>query len=311
MKPSLRKLTISELLDRTFQNAKTEQAATLALLEHLAEVERRKAYAGKTGLTIYTSLFDYIRRGLNYSDSQAAERVAATRLLLQSPTVKPAIQTGSLSLTSAAQVQRFIERERRLSKITHSAEALTQAVAGKSKREAEQELFTRASPKTQAAMNERVRPVYRSEPSAPKQVQVHATLDESLVNSARSLVYTESVSELLERALKLYVEHHSKRQGRQNLTDAPTKNNAVSPCRQSPKAAPPVRATISIHLRRAVWARAQSQCEYAHSNGHRCPSNAGLEIDHRFPVVLGGSNDAKNLQLLCRTHNQLKGARVE
>jgi hypothetical protein len=228
----LRRLTISELLERTSRAAKTEQAATLALLEHLAEVERRKAYAGKAGLTIYTSLFDYIRRGLNYSDSQAAERVAATRLLLQSPTVKPALEAGRLSLTSAAQVQRFIERERRLSGVTHSAEGLTQLVAGKSKREAEQELFSRASPKTQAAMIERVRPVFATEQSAPKQLHVIATLDEDLVNSARALIYTESVSELLERALKLYVEHHSKRQGRPAPTATPTENNAASPCRQ-------------------------------------------------------------------------------
>jgi hypothetical protein len=68
--------------------------------------------------------------------------------------------------------------------------------------------------------------------SAPKQVQVSATLDESLVNSARALIYTESVSELLERALKLYVEHHSKRQGRPAPTATPTENNAEPPCRQ-------------------------------------------------------------------------------
>jgi hypothetical protein len=315
--------------------------------------------------------------------------VAATKLLLQAPSIKPALESGKLSLTSAAQVQRFVERERRLSGIVHSPQQITAAIEGKSKREVEQELFNRASPKTQAAMNERVKPVLKIHPKHAKkigsanarQVQVSATVDETLIEEARSLVYTESVSELIERALTLYVQHHAKRRGKvdpraslnaasavsdgdqveiDQKSESGVRNqkgvsstakpnssterdlvNAASPCRQSSSMAqvqtqvnsarenggPPnsdpapapqrkfpassPRTSISIHLKRATWSRARAQCEFKNDSGERCPATSALEIDHRFPVSLGGASSPQNLQLLCRTHNQIKGRRIE
>jgi 5-methylcytosine-specific restriction endonuclease McrA len=37
--------------------------------------------------------------------------------------------------------------------------------------------------------------------------------------------------------------------------------------------------------------------------------NEPLEIDHRRPLSLGGTNHWFNLQLLCRSHNAIKGTR--
>lgn len=44
-------------------------------------------------------------------------------------------------------------------------------------------------------------------------------------------------------------------------------------------------------------------------NGHcaACPCDTRLEIDHILPVVLGGSSDPINLQLLCLPCNRFKG----
>lgn len=44
-------------------------------------------------------------------------------------------------------------------------------------------------------------------------------------------------------------------------------------------------------------------------NGHcaACPRDTSLEIDHILPVVLGGSSDPINLQLLCLPCNRSKG----
>lgn len=39
-----------------------------------------------------------------------------------------------------------------------------------------------------------------------------------------------------------------------------------------------------------------------------CPAINGLEIDHILPVILGGSSDPSNLQLLCQPCNRSKGA---
>ena len=52
-----------------------------------------------------------------------------------------------------------------------------------------------------------------------------------------------------------------------------------------------------------VWRRDQGQCV-------ECGSKERLEYDHMIPVSKGGSNTARNLQLLCERCNRKKGARI-
>ena len=42
----------------------------------------------------------------------------------------------------------------------------------------------------------------------------------------------------------------------------------------------------------------------------RVGRNADLEYDHIIPYSKGGANTVKNLRLLCRTCNRLKGDRI-
>lgn len=42
----------------------------------------------------------------------------------------------------------------------------------------------------------------------------------------------------------------------------------------------------------------------------RCKTNQNLTLDHIRPRSLGGSNKSKNLQVLCRRCNQLKGTQT-
>ena len=41
------------------------------------------------------------------------------------------------------------------------------------------------------------------------------------------------------------------------------------------------------------------------TTGKRCKARGFLEFDHLHPHALGGSGDASNLRLLCRSHNRL------
>jgi hypothetical protein len=54
--------------------------------------------------------------------------------------------------------------------------------------------------------------------------------------------------------------------------------------------------------------RSQSQCEYVDpSSGLRCSSKHFIQIDHIKSFSQGGrSDDLKNLQILCRNHNNRK-----
>jgi 5-methylcytosine-specific restriction endonuclease McrA len=49
-----------------------------------------------------------------------------------------------------------------------------------------------------------------------------------------------------------------------------------------------------------VWQRDQGKCV-------KCGSNKELEFDHIIPLAMGGSNTARNIQLLCAICNGIKG----
>ena len=46
------------------------------------------------------------------------------------------------------------------------------------------------------------------------------------------------------------------------------------------------------------------QCSYVDAEGNRCPARGFLELDHLHPKALGGRDDAANLRVRCRAHNQ-------
>jgi hypothetical protein len=70
----------------------------------------------------------------------------------------------------------------------------------------------------------------------------------------------------------------------------------------------PARKRIPISIKRAVWTRDHGQCQHFNpTTGKMCGSAYLLEIDHIKRVRHGGDNDPKNLQLLCHTHNYLRG----
>ena len=59
------------------------------------------------------------------------------------------------------------------------------------------------------------------------------------------------------------------------------------------------RQAIPSEVRREVWRRDQGKCV-------KCGSRENLEYDHIIPVSKGGSNTARNIELLCEIHNREK-----
>lgn len=62
----------------------------------------------------------------------------------------------------------------------------------------------------------------------------------------------------------------------------------------------PIPETVKV----AVWKRDDGKCV-------TCGSNKKLEYDHIIPVVKGGSNTARNIQLLCEKCNRTKSAKIK
>lgn len=63
------------------------------------------------------------------------------------------------------------------------------------------------------------------------------------------------------------------------------------------------RESISEKVQLQVWNRDKGQCV-------KCGSNEKLEFDHIIPVSKGGSNTARNIQLLCEVCNRAKGGNI-
>jgi len=64
-----------------------------------------------------------------------------------------------------------------------------------------------------------------------------------------------------------------------------------------------VRAPIPEDVQTIVWHRDGGKCV-------KCGGTQNLEFDHIIPLSKGGSNTARNIQLLCEHCNRSKGARI-
>ncbi len=135
---SIKNLSDHDLEAATLHQAKSEQSATLKLLEYLSELDARELYA-KRG---YSSLFVYVRDVLHYSESQASERINSMRLMRKVPEVKEALADKKLNLTNAAKIASFARQEKLSVKDTARVVA---ECAGKSTREVESLLLAQSS----------------------------------------------------------------------------------------------------------------------------------------------------------------------
>ncbi len=63
------------------------------------------------------------------------------------------------------------------------------------------------------------------------------------------------------------------------------------------------RQPIPDDVKMFVWQRDKGRCV-------KCGSNQNLEYDHIIPVSMGGSNTARNLQILCEFCNRSKGGNI-
>lgn len=64
------------------------------------------------------------------------------------------------------------------------------------------------------------------------------------------------------------------------------------------------RDAIPSEVRREVWRRDGGKCV-------KCGSRERLEFDHIIPVAKGGSNTARNIELLCEICNRSKSASIQ
>jgi len=285
---NLKNLSDVELLKSTKAAAFREREATLILLHHLREVERRFLYAHQ-----YSSLHAYCVGELGLDGAMAQSRISAMRLLRDFPEFTEETQSGKLNLTLLAQAHSFFHKE----KISSQDEKreIIRSVCGKSVREAERELISRASI-PELHVPERVRPVSRTH------TELRFLVDEEIMGYIETLkghLLEWKIQEIFRTVLKEAVE---KRQANPLPKPIPKKDDSLPA--QEVKRSKSKRSS-KAKIRREVFARDQNQCTFTTSDGKRCEAKTRLEVDHILPKSKFGLFTADNLRLLCRTHNQL------
>ncbi|MBX9767810.1 MAG: hypothetical protein K2X47_11110, partial [Bdellovibrionales bacterium] len=97
----IKNLNDNELNFKVKYLAAEERKLTRQMIEHIAEVDRRKLYLKLN----YDSLFSYLTKEIGYSNGSAKRRIDAARLFLKCPEVSTQIQTGAVNLSQISKLQ--------------------------------------------------------------------------------------------------------------------------------------------------------------------------------------------------------------
>ena len=293
----LNTLTNEMLIEKTKALMEREREITSRLLECLEEMEHRRLHS-KMG---YSSLFDYLVKGMGYPEGSASLRINAMRLTKKIPEARAEIASGALTVTNAATLNYFMERDRKVNgKEATPTERLDllKSISGKSKRECEKVLFT-LSPK--AMPRERVEPISGTD------TKVTVVLGEDLMKKLdriKELIAHKNpnptVAELLDEMAEIVLKKIDpvQKKGKINATgkEALRQDGHENRTRYIP-----------IPVRRTVMKRDGYACTYESPvTGKRCGSRWGIELDHIIPYALGGRSTVDNLQCRCGNHNKLE-----
>ena len=97
------------LLVRTRQLVDRERHLHVEIIDHVREIEDRDLHLARG----FSTLFDYAVNELGYSNGAAWRRTLAMRLCRRMPDVRERLRSGSLTLSTAAQLQSAFERQER------------------------------------------------------------------------------------------------------------------------------------------------------------------------------------------------------
>ena len=118
-------LSDDQLLAQTGSLAQLDRQLQVFLIDHLLEIEARALHLRRG----FSSLFEYVKRGLGYSDGATYRRIGAMKLCAQVAGARERLRDGSLTLDAAAQLQSaFDRRDRKRTRATRSAGRATSAV---------------------------------------------------------------------------------------------------------------------------------------------------------------------------------------
>jgi len=105
---NLKSLSDQELHESGMRTVVKEREATIDVLYHLMEIDRRKLFSKHRR----KSLQDYAEKEYGYPAKQAYYRIAAMNLLKEFPEITDKVKNGSLSLTHLNDAKTLFKKER-------------------------------------------------------------------------------------------------------------------------------------------------------------------------------------------------------
>jgi 5-methylcytosine-specific restriction endonuclease McrA len=275
----------ADLLALATELVGSHREITARLVACLGEIEGRRLHL----VAGFHSMFEFCTRELRMSEGEAFRRILAARLGRRFPVVHTLLASGAVHLSTLELVREHLTE-------SNHAELLT-VISGKGKRDVALLLAVRFP---RADVPSRIRRG-RIGPLAEHRFKVEFSASDELVEKlelCRDLMShanpTRDIGVIVDRALELLLDDLQ----RKRLA----RSKQPRPPRGTPRTASP---RISNEVRRRVYERDGLQCTYVSPDGRRCEARSFLELDHAHPRALGGGNQAENLRVRCRAHNQL------
>lgn len=301
-----------------------EREATVAVVTHLAELDRRRLYLGEG----YGSLFSYCTGALRLAEHAAYNRIEAARAVRRLPVLLDELASGALNLSTLRLLAPHLDP-------ANLARLLAEA-RGRSKREVEA-LVARLSPLPDVPSFVRKLPAPAPDappgpgcgevvpgaatpagaapipppapatipahrpviaPLAPERFRVQFTVGKETSDKLRRVqdllrreIPTGDPGAIFDRALTLLLQDIARRKLAETANPRPG------------RPADPRSRHIPAEVRRAVWLRDAGRCAFVGNGGRRCGERAYLEFHHVEPYGHGGETTMSNLSLRCRAHN--------
>ena len=253
-----------------------EKRITSEILNKLQEMEDQKAYL-KMG---HPSLFDYLARGLGYSEATAYQRQACVRLAKEVPEIKQKIDQGSLTLSAVTTAFKHLRK-----KPVAEKRKVLKSMENKSSREVKA-MFLEPTPTLKIKKTEYVDKVHLRLELSHEQ---NRKLEQLKALKSHKHNIESLLMDLIEKDLKSY-ENAQRKSSEFNES-----KGFGAPRSKNPR-------QISMRLRNDVLRTANYQCQFP-----GCDSDHFLQVDHIVPVRWGGDQRRNNLQILCSSHNLHKG----
>ena len=272
---NIKQLKDTELKEKIKSLASQERRLTKVILEHIAEIDRRKLFLSMA----YSSLFDYLIKEIGYAAGAAQRRIDAARLIQRIPEVSAKIESGDLNLGQISKMQQICRQIKKESGRAVSSDVQKKVLSKIENLNSQQTDLTLAQ---EFQLEIKTCPKMHIQRDQSTRVELTFSKHEmTIIKAAQAAMSHKTGGGLKETLLALA--------------------NDVLKAKKS--TATVAVKTLTPRLKNEILQR-DKFCQFIDQNtGKACGSQYYLEIDHIFPRFAGGDNSTQNLRTLCKNHN--------